>query len=71
VTLDAFPPLGELFVRRPFDRVGFSPLVASVMKIPPARSALARSLPSGENSTLLMKSACFFIVQTSTPSATR
>ena len=34
------------------------------MKMPPARSALARCFPSGEKSRLVIKSACFFMLQT-------
>ncbi len=33
MTPDAFPPLSELFVRRPFEGVGFSPLVANAYRV--------------------------------------
>ncbi|PHX64816.1 MAG: galactokinase [Gemmatimonadetes bacterium] len=33
MTPDAFPPLSELFVRRPFDGVGFSPLAANAYRV--------------------------------------
>ncbi len=49
--MDAFPPLSEPFVRRRFDRAGFSPLVANAYRslLRDAHQALdAADVPSGE-----------------------